>query len=101
MSEIARVVFLKNFFDRFALQTDSAQWEEFMQLVFPDDEAVQPHLKLLAMAKRWKKGQDDVTTTTTPANPTTEINANSTTPAEDNTPLPASHIDDEEMNDES
>lgn len=73
-----------------------------MQLAFPDDEAVQPHLKLLALAKRWKKGQDDVPTTTAPpSNPTTEANANSTTPADDNTPLPAAHIDDEEMNDES
>ncbi len=61
-----------------------------MQLVFPDDEAVQPHLKLLAMAKRWKKGQDEVTITKVP-----------TTGNEDPDPLPESHIDDEEMNDES
>jgi hypothetical protein len=78
-----------------------------MQLVFPDDEAVQPHLKLLAMAKRWKKGQDEVSTS---VNPTTENNNstiptennNSTTiPTEDNAPLPESRVDDEEMNDES
>jgi len=68
-----------------------------MQLVFPDDEAVQPHLKLLAMAKRWKKGQDEVSTT---ANDVTD-NLNSTTPAEDDVPLPESRVDDEEMNDES
>lgn len=80
----------------FFLQTESGQWEEFMQLVFPDDEAVQPHLKLLAMAKRWKKGQDEVTATTI-----SNTTAESTTPAEDNTPLPQSRIDDEEMNDES
>jgi hypothetical protein len=70
-----------------------------MQLVFPDDEAVQPHLKLLAMAKRWKKGQEEVSTS---ENNTTENN-NSTAapPVEDDVPLPESHIDDEEMNDES
>jgi hypothetical protein len=68
-----------------------------MQLVFPDDEAVQPHLKLLAMAKRWKKGQDEVSTT---ANDITD-NLNSITPAEDDVPLPESRVDDEEMNDES
>jgi crooked neck len=74
---------------------ESAQWEEFMQLVFPDDEAIQPHLKLLDMAKRWKKGQDEVAATTT----TTTI-ANTTT-IEDDVPLPESRVDDEEMNDES
>jgi phosphomannomutase len=66
-----------------------------MQLVFPDDEAIQPHLKLLDMAKRWKKGQDEVAATTT----TTTI-ANTTT-IEDDVPLPESRVDDEEMNDES
>jgi hypothetical protein len=70
-----------------------------MQLVFPDDESVQPHLKLLALAKRWKKGQDEVSTT---ANNSTENNTTTTTTStEDEDPLPQSHIDDEEMNDES
>ena len=73
-----------------------------MQLVFPDDEAVQPHLKLLAMAKRWKKGQDDVTTpntTTTPA--ATNAPAEDPITVEEDVPLPESRVDDEEMNDES
>lgn len=48
------IVFLRNY-RLFLFSSDSGQWEEFMQLVFPDDEAVQLHLKLLAMAKRWKK----------------------------------------------
>ena len=68
-----------------------------MQLVFPDDESVQPHLKLLAMAKRWKKGQDEVSSTTTE----TIVTAEEPAPAEDDVPLPASRVDDEEMNDES
>jgi hypothetical protein len=68
-----------------------------MQLVFPDDEAVQPHLKLLAMATRWKKAQDEISTS---INNTNDEN-NPTTTIEDNVPLPESRVDDEEMNDES
>ena len=49
------------------------------------------------MAKRWKKGQDEVSASA-PA-PTTSTTSEE---KEDNyTPLPAAHIDDEEMNDES
>jgi len=70
-----------------------------MQLVFPDDEAVQPHLKLLAMAKRWKKGQEEVSTSE--SNTTENNNPTTAPPVEDDVPLPESHIDDEEMNDES
>jgi len=70
-----------------------------MQLVFPDDEAVQPHLKLLAMAKRWKKGQEEVSTSE--SNTTENNNSTTAPPVEDDVPLPESHIDDEEMNDES
>ncbi|MCC7159896.1 MAG: hypothetical protein IT281_10210 [Ignavibacteria bacterium] len=73
-----------------------------MQLVFPDDEAVQPHLKLLAMAKRWKKVQDDITV---PMNETVHHTTVTTTTtmesATEEIPLPESRIDDEEMNDES
>ena len=83
--------------------TDSNQWEEYMQLVFPDDEAVQPHLKLLAMAKRWKKGSDDVPATeNNPPPPPPPTTTTETAGEEDNAdPLPESRIDDEEMNDES
>jgi hypothetical protein len=77
-----------------------------MQLVFPDDEAVQPHLKLLAMAKRWKKGQEETSTPTNETvisdNPTTNTTlVEDATPVEDAVPLPESRVDDEEMNDES
>jgi crooked neck len=30
-------------------------WEEFFDYVFPEDEATKPNLKLLEMAKTWKK----------------------------------------------
>ena len=85
-----------------------------MQLVFPDDEAIQPRLKLLAMAKRWKKGQDQNETSNNQTNndtiPTTIADTAATTTTTTNTdtsdtedyvPLPESRIDDEEMNDES
>ena len=29
-------------------------WEEYYDYIFPDDQSVQPNLKLLAMAKQWK-----------------------------------------------
>lgn len=93
----------------FFFQSDSGQWEEFMQLVFPDDEATQPHLKLLALAKRWKKGQEENETSAAPA-PAVDsepeiapgpVAPMSSTDDEDTEPLPESRIDDEEMNDES
>ena len=30
-------------------------WEEFFDYIFPEDESVKPNLKLLEMAKAWKK----------------------------------------------
>jgi len=33
-------------------------WEEFFEYIFPEDEADKPNLKLLAMAKMWKKNKD-------------------------------------------
>ena len=32
-------------------------WEEFFDYIFPEDEATKPNLKLLEMAKAWKKQQ--------------------------------------------
>ncbi|XP_052767200.1 crooked neck-like protein 1 [Mya arenaria] len=43
------------------IQTDDgsdAGWEEYYDYIFPDETAAQPNLKLLAMAKKWKKAQD-------------------------------------------
>ncbi|XP_074646066.1 crooked neck-like protein 1 [Tubulanus polymorphus] len=34
-------------------------WEEYYDYIFPDDEAAKPNLKLLAMAKKWKKAQEE------------------------------------------
>merc|ERR1719291_1008579 len=33
-------------------------WEEYFDYIFPEDEAAKPNLKLLAMAKMWKKQKD-------------------------------------------
>uniref|UniRef100_A0A131Y2E1 Crooked neck-like protein 1 n=2 Tax=Ixodes ricinus TaxID=34613 RepID=A0A131Y2E1_IXORI len=34
-----------------------AGWEEYFDYIFPTDEAAKPHLKLLEIAKKWKKQQ--------------------------------------------
>ncbi|ELV12997.1 Crooked neck-like protein 1 [Tupaia chinensis] len=44
------------------VQTDDgsdAGWEEYYDYIFPEDAANQPNLKLLAMAKLWKKQQQE------------------------------------------
>uniref|UniRef100_T1IV56 Crooked neck-like protein 1 n=1 Tax=Strigamia maritima TaxID=126957 RepID=T1IV56_STRMM len=40
---------------RIQKQDGTDSWEEYLDYIFPSDEAAQPNLKLLAMAKRWKK----------------------------------------------
>jgi crooked neck len=35
-----------------------AGWEQYIDYVFPDDEAAQPGLKLLEIAKKWKKAEN-------------------------------------------
>merc|ERR1711979_183055 len=43
------------------IQTDDGSdqgWEEYFDYIFPEDEAAKPNLKLLAMAKMWKKKKD-------------------------------------------
>ena len=37
-------------------------WEEYFDYIFPEDEAAKPNLKLLAMAKMWKKQKEAVPT---------------------------------------
>ena len=37
-----------------------AGWEEYYDYIFPEDTANQPNLKLLAMAKLWKKQQQEI-----------------------------------------
>ena len=43
----------------FSLQSD-AGWEEYYDYIFPDDEANMPNLKLLQMARLWKKNQQQM-----------------------------------------
>lgn len=58
-----------------------AGWEEYFDYIFPEDEAAKPNLKLLAMAKMWKKkkefGTEDEGEPARP--PTDEQNQKSTT----------------------
>ena len=35
-----------------------AGWEEYFDYIFPEDEGAKPNLKLLAMAKMWKKKKE-------------------------------------------
>lgn len=56
-------------------------WEEYFEYIFPEDEADKPNLKLLAMAKMWKKNKEQDSTEDT--NRTDETN--STEAGEDDT----------------
>ena len=38
-----------------------AGWEEYFDYIFPEDENARPNLKLLAMAKMWKKQKETAT----------------------------------------
>ena len=47
------------------IETDDGSdqgWEEYFDYIFPEDEAAKPNLKLLAMAKMWKKQKEAVAT---------------------------------------
>merc|ERR1719427_2181932 len=66
-------------------------WEEYFDYIFPEDEAAKPNLKLLAMAKMWKKKKDvepedqdeDVTETATDSTNTAEVNHDENIDADD------------------
>ena len=40
--------------------SDAGGWEEYFDYIFPEDESSKPNLKLLAMAKMWKKQKETV-----------------------------------------
>lgn len=46
-------------FNCFTFLQSDAGWEEYYDYIFPEDAANQPNLKLLAMAKLWKKQQQE------------------------------------------
>ncbi|XP_029449627.1 crooked neck-like protein 1 isoform X2 [Rhinatrema bivittatum] len=52
-----------------------AGWEEYYDYIFPEDAANQPNLKLLAMAKLWKKQQQETATEQDPDKDTDENTA--------------------------
>ena len=47
-----------NFVDEDAPGDNAGGWEEFFDYIFPEDEGAKPNLKLLAMAKMWKKQKE-------------------------------------------
>jgi crooked neck len=40
-------------------EEEGGGWEEYFDYIFPEDESAKPNLKLLAMAKMWKKQKED------------------------------------------
>ena len=38
---------------------ETGGWEEYFDYIFPEDEGAKPNLKLLAMAKMWKKNKEE------------------------------------------
>ncbi|XP_023331526.1 crooked neck-like protein 1 [Eurytemora carolleeae] len=48
-------------------------WEEYFDYIFPEDEAAKPNLKLLAMAKMWKKQKETVGTEEEEESENTEV----------------------------
>jgi len=40
-------------------EEEGGGWEEYFDYIFPQDEGAKPNLKLLAMAKMWKKQKED------------------------------------------
>merc|ERR1712066_323346 len=38
---------------------DAGGWEEYFDYIFPEDQGAKPNLKLLAMAKMWKKQKEE------------------------------------------
>merc|ERR1712018_459995 len=58
-------------------------WEEYFDYIFPEDEAAKPNLKLLAMAKMWKKEkEDEAEETSAPPQEATEEPSGGDEPAE-------------------
>jgi len=47
----------RTFISNILFQSDEG-WEEFFDYVFPEDEATKPNLKLLEMAKAWKRQKE-------------------------------------------
>jgi len=42
-------------------EEEGGGWEEYFDYIFPEDEGAKPNLKLLAMAKMWKKQKEEAT----------------------------------------
>jgi crooked neck len=47
----------RTFISNILFQSDEG-WEEFFDYIFPEDEATKPNLKLLEMAKAWKRKKE-------------------------------------------
>merc|ERR1712203_440747 len=61
---------------------DAGGWEEYFDYIFPEDEGAKPNLKLLAMAKMWKK-QKETTPEEIPETSNADPNADKNLDADD------------------
>lgn len=64
-------------------QQSDAGWEEYYDYIFPEDAANQPNLKLLAMARMWKRQQaesEDVAADQ-PTEPQTQLSSSPPSPS--------------------
>ena len=81
-------------------------WEEYFDYIFPEDESAKPNLKLLAMAKMWKKKkEDEAEETSAPPQEATEEPSGGDEPTEEVAEEPKEgenpDADDEQMRNES
>lgn len=74
----------------FLWQTETG-WEEYFDYIFPDDQAAQPNLKLLALAKQWKEQ----------AEPAGGENPDADSPGEESSSSSSEEEEDEEESGES
>lgn len=58
-------------------------WEEYVDYIFPDDDSVKPHMRLLELAKKWKKQITEAPTTTIEPADENRDSSNSSTHRED------------------
>ena len=75
---------------------DAGGWEEYFDYIFPEDEGAKPNLKLLAMAKMWKKQKETV-----PEEKEDSENEEERIPISEEIPEDADDADDEDMRNES
>ncbi|KAL7387752.1 hypothetical protein ABVT39_000356 [Epinephelus coioides] len=73
-----------------------AGWEEYYDYIFPEDAANQPNLKLLAMAKMWKRQQVEVEPEKSPEK-SPEVAKETTSPSSDEPAAPTENLPENDL----